>query len=161
MCIRDRYTSFCAHDLSKNFSYTYIQNIFKYILLLTNFNLLIIPSLNQKYFENYQDLFKIFSKNQLLACCVDRAVDRLCFRSDRSTDRSTRNLTVWVCACVHISRSTGRSIGPHFSRSTFGRLKVINSLFVSVDRAVDREPETAKFYENPVDRGWISALTAS
>ena len=123
----------------------------------------IIPSLDQNYFENYQDLFKIFSTNQFLACC-GRPGGRPALFQVRSVDRPVdRDSDRWVRACVHVSRSTGRSTGPHFGRPTFGRLKDINSLFVSVDRAVDRELVTAKFFENPVnrpvDRGWISALT--
>ena len=142
-----------------------MQNSFKHILLLTNSILYIILSHDQKYFRNYQYLQNIFQNSCFWPVAVDRAVDRLCFRSERSTDRSTGLLTVWVRACVHVSRSTGRSTGPHFGRPTFGRLKVLYSLFVSVDRAVDRGLATAKFFENPVDRpvdrGLISALTAS
>ena len=110
----------------------------------------------------YQVLIKInlkiirssipFFKKIFWPVAVDRTVDRLCFRSERSTGRSIALLTVWVRACVHVSRSTGWSTGPHIGRPTFGRLKAPMFLFVSVDRAVDRGLATAKFFENPVDR---------
>ena len=86
-----------------------------------------------------------FPKLNFWPVAVDRAVDRLCFRSDRSTDRSTGLLTV---GCVHVCTFSGRPGGrpdPIFSRPTFGRLKVSDSLFVAVDRAVDRGPATALF----------------
>ena len=151
MKVNFSHTQVFAHDFSKRY-FSYIQNSFKHILLLTNSILYSIPSLDQNYFEKFQDLQKYFQIIHFWPAAVDRAVDRLCFRSERSTDRSTGLLTVWVRACVHVSRSTGRSTGPHFDRPTFGRLKFLYSLFVLVNRAVDRGLATAKFFENPVDR---------
>ena len=99
--------------------------------------------------KNFKDLQNHFLERVCFwPSTVDRTVDRPCFRSGRSTGL----LTVWVRACVHVSRSTGRSTGPHFDRPTFGRLKVPMFLFVTVDRAVDRGLAMAKIFENPVDR---------
>ena len=165
MKLKIPYTQVFVHFISLKEIYPIYKIFFKHILLLTNSILYSIPSLDQKYFENYQDLQNIFQKNYFCPIAVDRVVDRFCFRSERSTYRSTALLTVWVRACVHVSRSTGRSTGPHIGRPTFSRLKAPMFLFVTVDRAVDGGLATVKIFENPVDRrstvSLISALTAS
>ena len=149
------HTRFCAHDFSKR-NFSYIQNSFKHILLLTNSILYSIPSLDQNYFEKFQDLQKYFQIICFWPDAVNRTVDRLCFRSERSTGRSTALLTVWVCACVHVTWSTGRSTGTHIGRLSFGRLKAPMSLFGTVDRAVDHGLATViifwKSIDRPVDR---------
>ena len=137
------HTRFCAHDFSKR-NFSYMQNIFYY--LQTPF--CILYQVLIKTILKTIKIFKTFFQNSCFwPSAVNRAVDRLCFRSERSTDWSTGLLTIWVRACVHVSRSTGRSTGPHFGRPTFGRLKVINSLFVSIDRAVNRGPQRLYFFK--------------
>ena len=130
--------------------YKIVLNIFYYLQTLF---CIVYQVLIKSILKNYQDLQNIFKKCCFWPIAVDRAVDRLCFRSERST----RLLTVWVRACVRVSRSTGRLTGPHFGRPTFGRLKAPMFLFVTVDRGL----ATVKFFENRSTVSLISAQTAS
>ena len=96
---------------------------------------------------------------------VDRPVDRHYVRSYRSTDPVdwiSGSFGAYQCACFPVDRPIDRR--PSVDRAT-GRLKWCYSLFVSVDRVVDREPATALLFESrSTGRSTevaVSALTAS
>ena len=93
----------------KEISPIYIYKIFLNIVyyLQTPFCLLYLV-LIKTILKTIKIFSKPFPKISFWPAAVDRAVDRLCFRSDRSTDRSTGLLTV---GCVHVCTFPGRPGG--------------------------------------------------
>ena len=107
---QNSYTQVFAHmSFLKNFSYIYIQNVFKYSLLLINSILCIIPSNDQNYFVIYQNLFKILFQNSAfdLRRSTGRSTDSVSCQIGRPTGRPE----IWPFGCVHVCTSPGRPSG--------------------------------------------------
>ena len=102
-----------------------------------------------KFFQKSFSNFKFWPET------VDRPVDWLYVRSDRSTDRSTGNLTV---GCMHVCTFPGRRGGrpePNLGRS-HGRLTESQSLSICFGRP--RAAMALLFWntvDQPVDRGSV------
>ena len=132
------------------FFVSYIKYLYRPISVFANSIYCSVLCLDKINFWKLTYLQKYFSKYTVLTCCGRPTLFQV-RTVDRSSDR-------WVCACVHITRSTERSTGPHIGRPSFDRLTAPKFLFGT---ACKRSNNFENRSTRPVDRECINSQTTS